>query len=246
MNKKNKTILLALAILTIIILSSTFVYIQYTKEEKHEEEPENIKVIDNRISPLTNQGLILEILRIRHRGLLDKIIKTGNSWKQKPSFYFISNIDDTEYISKDVVAAGAESEILFNTWDTILQENKILEDTPEEQEKSSVTLTLVERVPSGLLGRKSQDYIRDKITVTYDYRTGRWNGDDSFMDDVGYGHYRGETFEVWFNLYQTDSDSDGIPYWTEVNVLGTDPRVDDSKLNPDNDGIPTDWEWKWG
>jgi hypothetical protein len=66
------------------------------------------------------------------------------------------------------------------------------------------------------------------------------------MDEDGYGHYRGETFDVWFHLYQTDSDSDGIPYWTEVNVLAADPRVDDSKLDPDNDGIPTDWEWKWG
>ena len=190
--------------------------------------------------------MILEVQRIRHKGLLDKIIKIGNSWKQKPSFYFISNIDGLEYVSKDVEAAGAESEILFNTWDTILQENKILVDTLEEQETSSVTLTLVERVPSGLLGRKSQDIVRDEITVNYDYRTGRWTGDDNFMDEDGYGHYRGKTFDVWFHLYQTDSDSDGIPYWIEVNVLATDPRVDDSKLDPDNDGIPTDWEWKWG
>ena len=246
MNKKHKTIILDLAIIAIIIISSTFVYLQYTSEEKYQEPPKDIKTIDDRISPLTNLGLILEVQRIRHKGLLDKIIKIGNSWKQKPSFYFISNIDGLEYVSKDVEAAGAESEILFNTWDTILQENKILVDTLEEQETSSVTLTLVERVPSGLLGRKSQDIVRDEITVNYDYRTGRWTGDDNFMDEDGYGHYRGETFDVWFHLYQTDSDSDGIPYWIEVNVLAVDPRVDDSKLDPDNDGIPTDWEWKWG
>ncbi len=225
MNKKDKTILLALAIIAILMASSTFVYLQYTSKEKYQELPKDIKTIDDRISPLTNLGLILEVQRIRHKGLLDKIIKIGNSWKQKPSFYFISNIDGLEYVSKDVEAAGAESEILFNTWDTILQENKILVDTPEEQETSRVTLTLIERVPSGLLGRKSQDIVRDKITVNYDYRTGRWTGDDNFMDEDGYGHYRGETFDVWFHLYQTDSDSDGIPYWIEVNVLATDPRV---------------------
>ena len=56
----------------------------------------------------------------------------------------------------------------------------------------------------------------------------------------------GETFEIWFNIYQIDNDGDFIPYWTEVNVLGTDPTVDDSKLDPDGDGAPTDWEWKWG
>jgi hypothetical protein len=66
------------------------------------------------------------------------------------------------------------------------------------------------------------------------------------MDYDGYGHYLGETFEIWFNIYQNDYDTDGIPYWTEVNILHTDPKVDDSKLDPDGDGIPTAWEWKWG
>ena len=245
MNKKSK-ILLALTLIVIIVISSTFVYIQFSKEEKHEEKPKDVKEIDDRINPLTNQGLILEVQRIRHRGLLDKIIRFGNDWKQKPEFYFISMIDNTEYISKDVMAAGAESEILFNTWDTILQENKIIEDTKEDQEKSTIKLTIVERVPSGLLGRKSQDIPRDEILVTYDYRTGRWTGDDSFMDNDGYGHYLGETFEVWFNIYQTDYDGDGIPYWIEVNVLDTNPTIDDSKKDPDNDGIPTSWEWEWG
>ena len=246
MNKKNQKILLVLMIIAILIISSTFIYLHYTTEEKHKEVPEEIKKIDDRINPLTNQGLILEIERIRHRGLIEKIVKIGNSWKQKPSFYFISNIDNTEYVSKDVEAAGAESEILFNTWDTILQENKIMEDTPEGQKKSDIKLTFVERISSGLLGRKSKDIVRDEIIVTYDYRTGRWTGDDSFMDDDGYGHYLGETFEVWFNIYQTDYDGDGIPYWVEVNVLGTDPTIDDSKKDPDNDGIPTSWEWNWG
>ena len=37
-----------------------------------------------------------------------------------------------------------------------------------------------------------------------------------------------------------------IPWWIETNILNTDPQVDDSKLDPDNDGIPTNWEWKWG
>ena len=47
-------------------------------------------------------------------------------------------------------------------------------------------------------------------------------------------------------MYQTDFDHDGIPYWTEVNVLGTDPREDDSVLDPDRDGIVSVWEWRWG
>ena len=49
------------------------------------------------------------------------------------------------------------------------------------------------------------------------------------MDNDGYGHYLGEFYEVWFNVYQADFDHDGIPYWTEVNVLGTDPTVDEKR-----------------
>ncbi len=245
--KNNMKIIVAVIVVAIIILSSTIVYISINEDEvKKDTEKEEEIIIDDRISPLVNQGLILEVQRIRHRGLLEEITKRGAGWKEKPEFYFISNIDETEYVSKDVSAAGAESEILFNTWDTFFQENKIMEDTPEGQETSNVKISVLQRESSGLLGLKTEDNLKEEIQVTYDYRTGRWEGDDYFMDSDGYGHYIGETFEVWFNIYQTGADSDGIPYWTEVNILKTDPREDDSKLDPDNDGIPTAWEWKWG
>jgi len=74
-----------------------------------------------------------------------------------------------------------------------------------------------------------------------------WWGDDNFKDDDGYGHYRGDDYEVWFNIkHATDYDHDMIPYWIEKNIINTDPTVDDSKKDPDKDGIPTSWEWKWG
>lgn len=229
-----------------LVISSVFVYFEFFAED--EIIPEELIEFepDDRISPLTNQGLILEIIRIRHRGLLDEILKRGTSWRNKPMFYFISNMDDLEYVSKDVQASGGGSETLFKTWDTMFQENKIMRNVEEEQETSSITLTIMERQKKGILGRRSQDFERDKIQVTYDYRTGQWSGDDYFMDEDGYGHYLGEYFEVWFNLYQMDYDGDSIPYWTEVNVLHTDPKVDDSNRDPDEDGIPTVWEWKWG
>ena len=100
--------------------------------------------IDDRISPLENQGVVLEVLRIRHRGLLEKLITLGNSWKNTPSFYFITNMDGLEYASKDVTQHGRTTEVLFNTWDTMVQENKIMKDAEEEQETSTVTLTIVE------------------------------------------------------------------------------------------------------
>ena len=246
--KTRKKLTIPITFLVIICLLSisyfTFFYSEQTKEEIVEEEEYEL---DDRISPLENQGLILEINRIRHRGLVDKIMKIGPSWRNKPSFYFISNMDGLEYVSKDIEAAGgAASETLFNTWDTIFQENKVVKDAEEEQEKSEVSLTIVERVKKGILGRRSDDFERETIQVTYDYRTGRWTGDDYLQDDDGYGHYVGEYFEVWFNIYQMDYDGDKIPYWTEVNVLHTDPYFDDSELDPDEDGIPTFWEWRWG
>jgi len=246
MNKKNKNIFLAFILIAILLISGTFVYIEYYyKEEKTEEKPMETMVIDNRISPLENQGVVLEVLRIRHRGLLERLLKTGNSWEDTPSFYYITNMDGLEYTSKDVQQHGHVTEVFYTTWDTMGQESKVVKDVEEENETATITLSIVERVKSGLLGRKTSDIERDSFTVTYDFRSGRWSGDDNFKDYDGYGHYLGETFEIWFNIYQMDYDGDFIPYWTEVNILGTDPTVDDSKLDPDGDGIPTSWEWKW-
>jgi len=244
---KQKVIIgVSLLVIACLLVSGTYVYFGYYSTKKVIPVQQIPVPIDDRISPLENQGLVLEILRIRHRGLLDKLMTPGKSWENKPSFYFISNMDGLEYISKDVTQHGRTTEVLFKTWDSMFEENKIMKDAEEEQETSTVTLTIMEQIKSGLLGRKTSNIERDSLTVTYDYRTGRWSGDDKFKDYDGYGHYLGETFEIWFNLYQIDNDNDFIPYWTEVNILGTDPTVDDSKLDSDGDGIPTAWEWKWG
>jgi len=237
---KKMAIFSVLVVAILIISALPFIFPPQTAEAKSETG------IDDRISPLENQGLILEVKRIRDRGLLDRLMEYGNAWKYQPQFYFIADMDELEYVSKNISALGLSNEILFTGWDTITQENKVMKDVEEEKETSKVTLTIIERVPKGLLGRGFEDIERERIHLTYDYRTGRWTGDDYLKDKDGYGHYVGEYFEVWFDLYQTDYDEDGIPYWTEVNVLHTDPMVDDSKLDPDNDGIPTAWEWKWG
>ncbi|VVB60886.1 Uncharacterised protein [uncultured archaeon] len=241
--KKSVMAEVALLLVIFLIFSTIFIYYEYFADKAiAQETKEESTSIDDRISPLENQGVVLEVLRIRYRGLLDKLMKPGNSWTDTPTFYFITNMDGLEYVSKDVTQHGRTTEVLFHTWDTIGQENKIMKDVEEEQETSTVTLTIVEQVKSGLFGRKTSDVERDSVSVTYDYRTGRWSGDDTFKDYDGYGHYLGVTFEIWFNLYQIDYDNDFIPYWTEVNILGTDPTVDDSKLDPDGDGIPTSWE----
>lgn len=236
----------ALVIVISLILSGIVLYYQYYLEEEIPEEKTVEKVIDDRISPLENQALFLEVQRIRHRGIYDAFLKRGLEWRDVPSFYFVAEIDGLSYTSKDVGQMGGTKEILYNTWDSMFQQSKIVRDAEEEQETSIVTLTIVERVKTGLLKRKTADIERDSLTVTYDYRTGRWSGDDYFMDEDGYGYYLGDTFEIWFNLYQNDIDGDYIPYWVEVNILGTDPRSNDVGKDPDGDGIDTFWEWRWG
>jgi hypothetical protein len=235
----------AIIIVVLLIASSVFVYYNYYEEEEIPIIEDNIEVVDNQISPLENQGMVVEILRIRHRGLYDKLkTRFSTAWKDKPTFYYELTLDGLKAKSTDVVSQGG----VFNSWDTMFQESKMLRDAEEEQETSTVVIKIIERVTvkTGLFKKTTKDVEKEKIAVTYDYRTGRWTGDDYFRDYDGYGHYRGNNFEIWFNIYQNDIDKDYIPYWTEVNVLGTDPKRDDSKLDPDGDGIPTTWEWKWG
>ncbi len=182
--------------------------------------------------------------RIRNRGLYDLMLKKGNSWKTTPQFYWIIDVDGKEADSLGTVGTGSTG--LFVTWDTIGLDNRIPFRVVDETPTSDVTIRIMERETSGLLGRRTNDVQKEIINLTYNYRTGRWTGDDSFKDADGYGHYLGQNYEIWFDLYQSDYDHDGIPYWTEVNVLHTDPTVDDSQLDPDHDGIPTSWEWYWG
>ncbi len=93
------------------------------------------------------------------------------------------------------------------------------------------------------------------VELTYSLKTGHWSGDDMLSDSSGYGRLNGcadgsmykrqRDCELWFNIYQNDYDGDGIPYWTEVNVYGTDPMTDNTGEDADNDDVPIEWEWKW-
>ena len=249
LKRKHKIAIASIIVIILLVSTSIFAYYEYFREEKKTESKVQEFQLDDRISPLTNQALFVEILRIRHRGILDTLMKRGLGWKDKPSFYYVIDAVGQEYSSAEVqggVASGGSSENLFNTWDTILRENKVVFDVAEEQATAEITIKVVERTTSGIIFKKNQDTEKLTMQLTYDFRTGRWSGDDYFMDDDGYGHYLGDTFEIWFNIYQSDLDWDHIPYWVEVNLLHTDPRVDDTYSDPDSDGIPTYWEWRWG
>jgi len=248
MNKKIKTTLLALAIVVIIVISGTFAYIQFNNEEKREEEPKETKVIDDRINPYIYQGLTVEILRMRSRGILDSMSKIGNSWKNPPVYYYIVDVDGEAGDSSELEAAGGVTGSgTFNVWDTMGKECRTNFKVPVEGQKTSkIKITIMEIKNTGILGRKEAKLEKLSVDLIYDYRTGRWTGDDCLKDEDGYGHVLGDEYEFWFNIYQSDYDHDMIPYWTEVNVYGTDPTVADGDDDPDGDGIPSWWEWKYG
>ncbi|RKX47531.1 MAG: hypothetical protein DRP38_06415, partial [Thermotogae bacterium] len=76
-------------------------------------------VIDDRVSPLTNQGIIVEIERVRDRGLLDKLLTPfSTEWKNKPSFYVKVSIDGKTFSSKNATVLGGSKEYLYTSWDT--------------------------------------------------------------------------------------------------------------------------------
>jgi hypothetical protein len=84
---RNQSItVISIIIVICLILVGIFAYYENIKEKDEVIEEEVEQEIDDRISPLENQGLITEVLRIRHRGLLDKLMTRGISWRQKPRY----------------------------------------------------------------------------------------------------------------------------------------------------------------
>ena len=153
--KKISTIsILTIAVVCLILLSYLFVP-RNEIIQSDDSETEGIIEIDNQISPQTNQGLILEVKRIRHRGLLDSIMKVGTSWRKKPSFYVVTDIDDGIYSSYK------EYGFTYNTWDTIGQEFRTIRDVKEEQITSNITISCFERVKKGIF--RTSDVEKAKI-----------------------------------------------------------------------------------
>jgi hypothetical protein len=270
--KKRNKIINALVIILIVIglvgVGYFFILLQEPEIEPQPEEP--VKEIDDRISPLTQQAVFLEIHRIRRKGvIIDQImndrfgtklvnrlpikniaVKTvldsltpGIGWDKKPIFNYIAVFDNYSFEGKTDFKAWDTDYINHDLYKIMEKWNKSGTGYIGEKERVEIEFTFL------LKEKKIFRTITNEVEsfkVVYDFRTGRWGGDDYFNDSDGYGHYNGSDFEMWFDIKQSDIDGDGIPFWTEVNVLETNPRMDDSRLDPDEDGIPTSWEWKWG
>ena len=101
------------------------------------------------------------------------------------------------------------------------------------------------------------------IDLVYNLKTAHWTGDDynypymSWADPSGYGRlngcddnsiYQQEQRLPYYYLTSLKMIMTGIdiPYWTEVNRYHTDPQVNDTGRDDDGDGVPIEWEFKWG
>ncbi|MFO8078539.1 MAG: hypothetical protein R6U21_07865, partial [Thermoplasmatota archaeon] len=189
--------------------------------------------------PLVDIQLTIDIQAIR---AIDTIDDTG-----KADFYLKIIINENEFISP----TWQNTDYLYHPW-------SVSTDIPDNNQHVSITIQLwnhQDNDPDFLCDLSPQSDTQ-QVHLNYNIATGHWTGDDHLGDTSGYGRLNGcddgsmytHDFdaELWFDIYQNDYDGDKIPYWAEVNDLGTDPTVDDTYLDPDGDEIPTVWEWKWG
>ena len=149
MNRKNKTIFLALLLVAILVISGIFVYFEYYfKEEKIEVEPKATKMIDDQINPYIYQGLTVEILRMRNRGIIDKMSRLGIKPPEPPEFYYIVEVDGEIGNASEVEAAGGvKGSGTFQEWDTFLKECRTNFKVPNDEqgkETSNVKITIME------------------------------------------------------------------------------------------------------
>ena len=81
MISENTSLKLIAVITVVIVLIASFVVMFDKPTEEKKEEIEELVIIDDRISPFLSQGLTVEILRMRNRGLMEKMLTFGSSWK---------------------------------------------------------------------------------------------------------------------------------------------------------------------
>jgi hypothetical protein len=223
-------------LIVIFLIVAGFAVLWYEPEEDEAEDGSDMDdfvAYDDKIVPIgERQGFIFEVDRIHKMGIEENFRKIGNAWKSKPSYFFEITADEGTWIGQEI-----------NKWDSGYLKWQSLKQVEPGTESSSIEFKIIE--PKKQLFRTVNNEV-ENFKITYDYRTGRWDGDDNFNDTDGYGHYVGDNYEIWFTISIFDNDNDQIPYWTEVNVLRTNPFFDDSKLDPDEDNITSDWEWRWG
>ncbi len=192
--------------------------------------------------PLVDINITVDILAIRALDTIDL--------RSAPDFFIKIFINDVEYTSP----VWEDSNYLYNCY-------TVTADVPDDTKTVDVSVQLWDADEdentlcdiSKALNRNNSGL---DIHLRYDISLGRWSGDNNPIDVTGYGRvcgsadgsiYKNENdCELWFNIDQNDFDNDGLPYWIETNIYDTDPVIDDTGSDIDADGIPIEWEHRFG
>ncbi|MBS3802640.1 MAG: hypothetical protein KGY65_07815 [Candidatus Thermoplasmatota archaeon] len=215
------------------------------------EMNDNQKTILNEdFDPLQNIILSVHINKIRAFDQIDK--------HSEPDFFVKVKINEETFTSP----VWKNQKVLKNIdWSVSC-------DVPDNEEFVEINIQLWDWNPGlntlcDIATNDNQDPKRKDLTFYYSIKTGHWIGDDMVyiphswsMDLSGYGRGNGcddnsiyqkdKDCEIYFDITQNDYDQDTIPYWTEVNIYNTNPKVDDRGRDDDKDNIPIEWEHKWG
>ena len=261
-----KSICLALAM--VFLLSTNAFALKTTNNVTHDKSDINavVDAIENEfknydskttssdqddIDLLVDLAVTVTIKEIR---VLDKIDKMGD-----PDFYVKVSINDVVHTSP----IWRNKKYVEPSW-------SVTQDVPDDKEFVNITIQLWDRdlgldkicdiSPTSEQGGYFNEY---SVALMYSLKSAHWTGDDynypaslTISDPSGYGRLNGcddntiyqndRDCEMWFDITQNDFDDDGIPYWTEVNVFHTDPTADNRGWDNDSDGVPIEWEFKWG
>ena len=114
----------------------------------------------------------------------------------------------------------------------------VTQDIPDDKENIPIIIQIWEKGVIKKLGLE--------LNLIYNMERGEWFGCDYLGDDDGYGHIFEGEYELWFDISFNDYDGDGLTYWEETNLYHTDPKINDMGKDFDNDGIPIEWEDRWG
>jgi hypothetical protein len=235
MKKNVKSIIFIILISFFIVSSAAGIEVKTKKQTSYLSD----------LDPLVDVEVTVEIQKIRAFDKYDQQVRSREyiDLNGDPDLYIEIIINDQEFRS-DI---WHDTKYIYDT-----QFSATL-DVPDDEEFVTVEIQLWDWNSDGDVLCDIGDE-NDDVKLTYSIKTGHWTGDDHLEDPSGYGRLNGcddgsiykqeRDCELWFDIYQNDFDDDGIPYWTEVNTYGTDPEVENSG-DPDEDGIPVAWEWKW-
>ncbi|HIH28260.1 MAG TPA: hypothetical protein HA260_00485 [Thermoplasmata archaeon] len=192
--------------------------------------------------PLVDINITVDILAIRALDTIDLF--------SDPDFFVTLFINDAEYTSP----LWENTRYLYHCF-------TVTADVPDDTKTVNVTIQLWdadedENTLCDISKSPNTDDSGRDIHLLYDVSIGRWSGDNNPVDITGCGRVCGSAdgsietnendCELWFDIHQNDFDHDGLPYWIETNVYGTDPTVDDTDSDNDADGVPIEWEHRFG